>query len=35
MLNSIVAILAGLALLAGSLGGVPRIGPSLEQFARW
>jgi cadmium resistance protein CadD (predicted permease) len=35
MITAIVAILAGLVLLAGRLGAVPGIGPGLEKFARW
>src|SRR5574341_2651435 len=35
MITIIVAILAGLLLLSGSLRKVPGIGPSLESFARW
>lgn len=35
MLNSIIAVFAGLVLLSGSLRSIPAIGPGLEKFARW
>ena len=35
MINSVIAVFAGLVLLGSSLRSIPRVGLNLEKFARW